>query len=141
LRKARADEVLVSDSYAGYLLASHVLSPGIPQAVDLLFSNDVPVKFQRFDLPVHEVGKTYKIVKDKVEAAHDFICIGFGRETEAVNLADILSDDYSYLDQFIKTKFEQAGRGFREKSKINVMINPDADTVLENTDFLIVIGN
>jgi len=141
LRKARADEVLVSDSYTGYLLASHILSPGVPQAVDLLFSDDVPIKFQRFELPVQEVGKTYKIVKDKVEAAHDFICIGFGRETEAVNLADILSDDYSYLDQFIKTKFEQAGRGFREKSKINVMINPDADTVLEDTDFLIVIGN
>lgn len=141
LRKARADEVLVSDSYTGYLLASHILSPGVPQAVDLLFSDDVPVKFQRFELPVQEVGKTFKTIKDKVEAAHDFICIGFGRETEAVNLADILSDDYSYLDQFIKTKFEQAGRGFREKSKINVMINPDADTVLENTDFLIVIGN
>jgi voltage-gated potassium channel len=141
LRKARADEVLVSDSYTGYLLASHILSPGVPQAVDLLFSDDVPVKFQRFDLPSHEVGKTYKTIKDKVEAAHDFICIGFGRETEAVNLADILSDDYSYLDQFIKTKFEQAGRGFREKSKINVMINPGPDTVLEKTDFLIVIGN
>ena len=141
LRKARADEVLVSDSYTGYLLASHILSPGVPQAVDLLFSDDVAVKFQRFELPVQEVGKTYKTIKDKVEAAHDFICIGFGRETEAVNLADILSDDYSYLDQFIKAKFEQAGRGFREKSKINVMINPDADTVLEDTDFLIVIGN
>jgi len=141
LRKARADEVLVSDSYAGYLLASHILSPGVPQTVDLLFSEDAPYKFRRYDLPTHEVGKTYQKIKEKVEAALDFICIGFGREIEGVNIVDILSDDYSFLDKFIKAKFEQAGRGFSEKSKINVRINPPADTVLEASDFLIVIGN
>ncbi len=141
LRKARADEVLVSDSYAGYLLASHILSPGVPQTVDLLFSEDVPYKFRRYDLPAQEVGKTYQKIKEKLEATLDMICIGFGRETEGVNIVDILSDDYSFLDQFIKTKFEQAGRGFSEKSKINVRINPPADTVLETNDFLIGIGN
>ncbi len=140
LRKAHADEVLVSDSYAGFLLASHVLSPGVPQTVDLLFSEDAPFKFKRYDLPAQEAGKTYEKIKEKVEAGLDAICIGFGRETEGVNIADILSDDYSYLDQFIKTKFEQAGRGISEKSKINVRINPDSETILEEKDFLIVIG-
>jgi len=107
----------------------------------MLFSEDVSYKFQRYDLPAHEVGKTYQKIKEKVEAALDMICIGLGRETEGVNIVDILSDDYSFLDQFIKTKFEQAGRGFSDKSKINVRINPPADTVLEASDFLIVIGN
>jgi voltage-gated potassium channel len=140
LRKARADEVLVSDSYTGYLLSSHILNPGIPQTVETLFSEDAPQRIRRYDLSENEMSEPYGKVKEKIEADLDAICIGFGRETEGVNIAHILSDDYSYLDQFIKRKFEQAGRGFSEKSRINVRLNPPHDTILEDRDFLIIIS-
>jgi hypothetical protein len=35
------------------------------QAVEILFSEDVSVKFQRFELADLEIGKAYKIVKEK----------------------------------------------------------------------------
>jgi len=40
IRKAKVDDVLLSDAYAGYIMASHILSPGIPQTIEELFSED-----------------------------------------------------------------------------------------------------
>ena len=140
LRKAQADGILISDAYAGYLLSSHVLTPGIPQAVDLLFSDDASHRLFRYDLPESEVGKKYSRVRHKVEAALDAICLGSGREVEGVSIDNVLGHDYSYLDEFIKRKFEQAGRGLGEKNKISIKINPAPDTTLEANDFLILVG-
>ncbi len=47
LRKARADEVIVSDAHAGYLLANYIASPGVPQFVKQLFSGEFPVRLKR----------------------------------------------------------------------------------------------
>ncbi len=140
IRKARADDVLISDSYSGYLLAAHVLTPGIPETVDLLFSEGSAFKFQRREIPAHLHGRNYLELRQEIEK-NQTICIGIGREQEGVNLADLLSDDYSFLDQFIKRKFEQAGRGISDKNRINVKINPPADTIIDEKDFLIVICN
>jgi voltage-gated potassium channel len=140
IRKARADDVLVSDSYSGYLLAAHVLDPGIPETVDLLFSENAVFQFRRRAVPVHLRGKKYAELREETDKDHT-ICIGVGREQEGVNLSDLLSDDYSFLDQFIKQKFEQAGRGITDKNHINIRINPPPDTIIGDKDFLIVISN
>jgi voltage-gated potassium channel len=140
IRKARADDVLISDSYSGYLLAAHVLAPGIPETVDLLFSESSVFQFRRRTIPVHLRGKKYEEVRSETEK-DSTICIGIGREQEGVNLTDLLSDDYSFLDQFIKQKFEQAGRGITDKNHINIRINPAPETIVGDKDFLIVIGN
>jgi hypothetical protein len=57
-----------------------------------------------------------------------------------MNISDILSDDYSYLDQFIRRKFEEAGRGLTEENRINVQINPLSETIIDSKDFLILIS-
>lgn len=140
IRKARADHVLVSDFYAGYLLAAHVLAPGIPETVDQLFAEGSSFQFRRRVIPTHLHGHNYQELRQEIEKNHS-ICIGIGREQEGVNLSDLLSDDYSYLDQFIKQKFEQAGLGIGDKNRINIKINPPADTIIDKKDFVIIISN
>ena len=141
IRKAKADDVLISDAYSGYLLAAHVLSPGIPQTVDQLFSDEGNFSFKRTDIPAQFVGKSYGELRDSIKNEKNNILIGLGNEMEGVNLSNILSDDYSFLDQFIKKKFEQAGRGFSNEKKVNVRINPPEDTVLNKKDFIILISD
>jgi len=140
LRKAKADEVLVSDAYAGYLMASHIISPGVPQTVHQLCSEDSLYKLTRQEIPSTLHGKTYGELTDNIRLEQNGIPLGLGREHEGMNITDILSDDYSYLDQFIRRKFEEAGRELNEENRINVQINPVAETIIDSKDFLILIS-
>jgi voltage-gated potassium channel len=139
IRKAKADEVLISDDYAGYLMASHILSPGVPQTVHQLFSEDSIYKLSRQEIPADLHGKTYGELSEKIRSEQNGIPLGLGNEQKGMDISDILSDDYSYLDQFIRRKFEEAGRGLSEENRINVRINPSSDTTLDPKDFLILI--
>lgn len=140
IRKAKADEVLVSDSYAGFLMASHILSPGVPQLIHQLCSEDSPSTLVRLDIPELFHGKTYGELTETLIKSQKILPLGIGEELEGVNLSNILSDDYSYLDQFIMRKFEEAGRGLTEENRITIRINPSADTRIDPKDFLIAIS-
>jgi len=140
IRKAKADEVLVSDAYAGYLMASHILSPGIPQTVDQLFSEDGAYNLTRQAIPAAFEGKSYGELVSDLKTDQTILPLGLGREDEGMSITKLLSDDYSYLDQFIRRKFEEAGRGLGEEDRINIRINPDADTPIDSKDFLIAIS-
>lgn len=139
IRKAKADEVLISDDYAGYLMASHILAPGVPQTVHQLLSDDSLYRLSRQDIPANMHGKTYAELTKKIKSEQSGIPLGLGREDEGMNISDILSDDYSFLDQFIRRKFEEAGRGLSEENRINIRFDPHPDTTLESKDFLILI--
>jgi voltage-gated potassium channel len=140
IRKAKADEVLISDDYAGYLMASHILTPGVPQAVHQLLSEDGLYKLSRKEIPTAFYGKTYAELTDEIRSDQSGIALGLGREQEGMDISNILSDDYSYLDQFIRRKFEEAGRGLSEENRINIQINPLPETILDSKDFLLLIS-
>jgi voltage-gated potassium channel len=140
IRKAKADEVMISDDYAGYLMASHILAPGVPQTVHQLFSEEGLYKLNRQEIPAALQGKTYAELTKKFQSDQSGIPIGLGREDEGMDISNILSDDYSYLDQFIRRKFEEAGRELSEENRINVRINPIPETTLDSKDFLILIS-
>jgi voltage-gated potassium channel len=140
IRKAKADEVLISDDYAGYLMASHILSPGVPQTVHQLLSEDSLYRLDRQDISASFHGKSYAELTEKIYSDQSGIPLGLGRELEGMDISDILSDDYSYLDQFIRRKFEEAGRGLSEENRINIRINPLPETTIDSKDFLILIS-
>jgi voltage-gated potassium channel len=140
IRKAKADEVLVSDAYAGYLMASHIVSPGIPQTLHQLISEDGAYQLTRQEIPTAFHGKTYAELSEKIRKEQNGIPLGLGSEQEGMNISDILSDDYSYLDQFIRRKFEEAGRGLKEENRINIRLNPIPETIIDSKDFLVLIS-
>jgi voltage-gated potassium channel len=141
IRKARVDDVLISDAYTGYLLATHVLAPGIPQLVDQLIAEGSGVFFERMEIPSVYYGKQYGELVKYIQREHQALCVGLGREQEVMSISNVLSDDYSFLDQFIKKKFEQAGRGMMEKSHINVNVNPAPETIIEPQNFVLTINS
>jgi voltage-gated potassium channel len=139
LKKAKADDVLVSDAYTGFILAAHILSPGIPQTIEALFSEDSKHNLIREEINQTYVGKTFADIREHYLNENESIPLGIGHETEQMHVIDILSEDYSYLDEFIKRKFEQAGRGLTNELGMKIKINPAADTVLQDKDFIILL--
>jgi len=100
LRKARAAEVIISDVYTGYLLASYVTSPGVPQFMEQLFSENSSYRIKRRAIPENLFGKTYADLISYYNNEKAGILLGLGQMTEPFNLSDLMSDDYSHLDDY-----------------------------------------
>jgi voltage-gated potassium channel len=139
LRKARADEVIVSDSYTGYLLANYIAAPGVPQFFEQLIKGSLPYDLIRRSVPEELVEKTYIDLKKYYLKENEGLLLGIGQQTEPFALNDLLSDDYSYLDEYIKRKFEEAGRGIEGNDQVKITINPDDDFELSRHDFYLAL--
>jgi len=139
LRRAKADQIVVSNRYSGFLLASHVVAPGIPEALDQLLSAQHGVRFGRRKIPHSMNGKTFAEVSSFFKTENDSILIGFIKQEKGFNLDDVLSGDYSAIDDFIRKKLEEAGKGIGKKPKIEIILNPTLDYVVSDKDLAVVI--
>ncbi len=139
LRKAKADEVIVSDAYSGFLLANHVSAPGIPQFFEQLFSETSPYRLVREVLPDQFKGRTYREFKEFYQQSAAGILLGLGQLSEPFKLSDLMSDNYSYLDDFIMRKFQEAGRNLGGEGHVKIQINPSPETILSEKDFYLAI--
>ena len=139
LRKAKADEVFVSDMYTGYLLANYVASPGVPQFVQQLFSGVSEYSLKRKPVPAELIGKPYKQLKEYYNQNTSGILLGLLQMVEPFQLSSLMSDDYSTLDAYIMRKFQEAGRGSKSDEQVKILINPAEDTELSNNYFYLAI--
>ena len=139
LRKANADHIVVDSRYSGYLLSAYVTEPGIPEAIDILLNKQNGARITRHQVPNPFVGKTFKELSLHLLDVEDLIVLGFVKESAAFTLNDILSDDYSSIDAFIKNKLEAAGMGLDKKSKLDVQLKPPKDYIISDKDIAIVL--
>jgi len=140
LERANADEIVVSDRYSGYLLGAHVAAPGIPQLLDLLLSEQCPVSLLRQKLPHNLIGKTFSQASEYFAAQNRCLLLGFIQEQAGFKLDDILSDDASAIDQFIREKLQEAGKGLTKRSGIRVNLLPAAEYVIVEPDIPVLLG-
>jgi len=139
LRKAKADEVIVSDMYTGYLLANCVSSPGVPQFVEQLFSANLPFRLTRKPVPPDLIGQKYKDLKEYYDHKSSGILLGLAQVVESFDLSSIMTDDYSNLDAYIVRKFQEAGRGVQSDDQVKILVNPDTEIELTKNDFYLAI--
>lgn len=139
LRKANADNIVVDSRYSGYLLSAYVTEPGIPEAIDVLLSIHKGTRIARHPVPDQFVGKTFKELSLHLMEYEDLIVLGFVRESAGFTLNDILSDDYSSIDAFIKNKLEAAGLGLDKKAKLSVQLKPPKDYIIADKDVAIIL--
>lgn len=140
LKRARADEVIVSDEHIGFFLANHILYPGAPQLVHDLLDEEHGQYVRRVHIPKEFIGRTYGDLLMYFKREKNWTLIGLAHDVENVQMKDVLSHDYSTLDAFIERKFREAGLDIREKSTVRTNVNPPMDQTIEPKDFAIVIG-
>jgi voltage-gated potassium channel len=139
LRRANADEIYVRDEFSAYLLASHVLNPGIPQAYYSLMDSQIAPNVIRFPVPRDYVGRTFAQLSDHLRDKHNMILLGFVKEIKQIAFSDFLSADSSALDAFIERKLRQAGHSLRDKERLDVKLNPGNHYQVQEGDIRLVI--
>ena len=125
LRRAGADDIVISGEFNGFLLSSAAVAPGISQVVRPLLSLS-GTELRRITVPAELVGKTYGEVVASLRARDGFQAIAVIHEDHGLTLDQLLSDDTSMVDQFIKEQFSEAGREFLryEAGGTRALVNP-----------------
>ena len=141
LIRANVDEIIVRGESGGSLLATAALSPGVADSIRLLINNEDENKLWRILVPSRFEGKSLDELSSYLRDKFGALLLAVVREEESVKLEDILSDDSTFIDTFIKTKFEESGKDFfGAKQDVSVMINPPDDYELGVNDWLVVIS-
>jgi voltage-gated potassium channel len=141
LVRANVDEIIVRGESAGALLATGAVSPGLADSVKSLVNNQDPNKLWRVPVPSRFADKTFgellPYFRDKFQA----LLVGVVREKESIKLEDLLSGDSTFIDDFIKKKFEASGKDFfGDKKDVSVIVNPPDDYLLGPNDWIIAIA-
>jgi len=140
LRRAHVDEIIIMEEYVGPLLASAIIHPGLPGVFSGILSRDDTNKLQRADIPFQFVGKTFKELSDFFRAKNNAILLGLLKEKKSMRLEDMLSDDTSVIDTFIKEKLKESKKDFLyEQEQIRAVINPGDSDVIGENDFAVIL--
>jgi voltage-gated potassium channel len=141
LIRANVDEVVVRGETAGFLLASAAVAPGVADSLRLLISNKDENKLWRVKIPPKFGERTFGELSAHMRNRHGALVFAVVREKERVKLEDILSHDSTFIDEFIRRKFEESGKDFfGGKRDTSVVVNPPDDYVLGTNDWLVVLS-
>ena len=137
LKRANADEVITDEIFKSFLAATHIIEPGVPQAVNQLLDVHSKNRFKSEKIDEDFIGKNFKQLFEHYKQNH-LLCIGLYNENEAMGYVDLLSGESDALDRFIEKKLKQAGHGLRD-SRIDVIINPDDNLKIKQGQGAILI--
>ncbi len=140
LRRTNVEEIIVRGEHVGSLLASAIISPGLPRVLSNMMSLGEKDNLWKADIPKSHIGKTFKELSSYFRERQAII-IGVMREKKDVKLQDLLSDNTSIIDSFIREKLEEANKSFYvEKNDTNSVINPDDNYIILPEDNAIVLS-
>lgn len=140
VKRANADEVIVSDQHVGFFLANQILYPGAPQVAMELLNYEHGNDIHRVPILEEFVGKTFEEVFLHFKKTKNWTLIGIVTEEETVSLGDILSHDMSAVDTFIERKFKEAGINVAERKGMRIEVNPPFDYQIQKKDLGVIIG-
>ena len=141
LKRANVDEIIIMGEHVASLLASAVNHPGLPRVFSHILSIDDNNKLRRVEIPGQFVGKTFQELSAFFKEKKDSILIGLLKEKKSMNLEDMLSDDTSIIETFIKEKIRESKKElFYEQEQIKVIINPDDDEIIGTGDYAVILS-
>ncbi len=140
VKRANADEVVVTDQHTAFFLANNILYPGAAQVASEMLDYERGNDIHRIAVPDSFIGKTFGELYMDFKKSKNWTILGLVNEEETVSLNDILSHDTSAIDAFIERKFREAGINVAEKSGTRINVNPTFDYVLQKKDTAVILG-
>ena len=130
-------QLFLFNSSTPLLAATHLIEPGVPQAVNQLLDVHSKHRFKSEKINQDFVGKGFKELFNYYKN-NDLLCIGLYSENEAIGYSDILSTESDELDRFIEKKLRDSGHGLID-TRIDVMLNPEDDIQIKEGQGAILI--
>jgi voltage-gated potassium channel len=141
LKRANVDEIIVRGEHVGSLLATAIKSPGLPRLISGMLSLGDTNKFWRVEIPRSFVGSTFRDLSRHYREEQHAILLGFLKERKAMKLEDVLSDNTSVIDTFIREKIRESKKDFYyEKDEARNIVNPPDDYVIGPDDYAVVLS-
>lgn len=141
LQRAQVDEIIVRGEHIGNLLAGAAISPGLPRVLFHLLSPLEENNLWKVAIPARFIGKTVRDLADYFRKEHQALLIALLTEQKGLSLEEILTDDMSAIDQFIKKKFAEVEKDYLgKKERIIATLNPADDRLLSAEDSAVVIA-
>jgi len=140
LARAQADDVIVNGEFSGRLLSAAGFEPGLPGAARKLFSG--PARLRQSPIPAGLVGKTFRDASAWFLAERSAVLVGVLSKGKGMSLDDLLSDDSSAIDAFIKRKFQEAEIDLSQEASSGdeIRLAPGPDYVIRETDCVFTVG-
>jgi voltage-gated potassium channel len=140
LERAGAEEVLIRGQYDSSLLAGAIASPAVYRVYTSLLLGDGQGLWD-VEVPSMFLGRPVSDFAHYLREQHQGILIGLYTEGRAVSLEDLLSDEPSAIDDFIRRKFaETKMTHLLGRTKVDYQINPPADQILGPHQYAVVIA-
>lgn len=142
LKRTNVENIIVNGEFNSYLLINSALYPGVPQALKEIMTFNVGNEMVSRNIPPNFVGKTFTELFHYMRERENSLLIGIISETRKLSIDDFLSEDPSSIDEFIKRKFAESEKDMFADTggKINVMLNPGWNYVIQENDKALLIG-
>lgn len=140
LRRQRIQNVIIYDDLGGNLLGYSTVNPTIPDFLQAILKNEDGKGFKEIDIPVEFINKSFKELCYHMKDIHNYLVLGIVTSRPEVSIDQILSEDASSIDRFIKQQFEQSGKQFSSGEAINnIKIKPNDNYIIQDSDKAIVL--
>jgi voltage-gated potassium channel len=142
LARTKVDNIVVGGEYSGFVLSSSSASKGLPRAARRLISSGQGPRLRETPLPSALVGKTFAEASAWFLANGKGVLIGLMSEEKGVSLDDLLGDNSSAIDGFIKRKFIEAEINLAAETSAGseIRLAPGPDYILREGDLAFIIA-
>jgi voltage-gated potassium channel len=143
VRRAGASEVIVHGEYDPFLITSAAMAEGIVLAVRQLLSYGDKSCLQQKAIPAEFIGKRFGELAAHFRERQNVMLVGLFSMGKALHAEDVLSGDYSLIDDFIERKFKEAGKEYlgAQLEIPQANLNPGDDYVISQNEVALVIGS
>ena len=141
LERAGAQQILIRGQYDSSIMAGAIASPGLYKVMDALL-NAEGFTIWAVDVPTTFHGRPVKELADYFKKQHQALLIATYSEGRSLSLEDLLGDEPSSIDEFIRSKFTETGMTHLfGRAKMEFHINPEDSQVLGPHDKAVVIAS
>ena len=140
LRREKIKNIVVFDDVGGNLLANATFYPSVPDFIQQALKYQDGKGFKEVDIPGDFIGKTFAEISEYLKKNGNHILVGIVTVQPDFSIDNVLSDDTSSIDRFIKQQFEISGKKLSVKEpKSRIKIKPEDEYVIQDTDKAIVL--
>ncbi len=140
LERAGAEQILIRGQYDSSILAGALASPGLYRVLDALL-NAEGYTVWALEVPLGFQGRSVKDLADYLKEQYQALLIAIYSEGRPLTMEDLLGDEPSPIDDFIRSKFAETGMGYLfDRAKTEFQINPPDTQVLDAHHRVVVIA-